>query len=63
MSKKNKEEVYKFDDLILPMLDLGEKVRIRIEITKDDVFLYIGPRDWQFERKTGEMVGCGTMIG
>ncbi len=47
MKKKDIWEIYTCDDLILPMLDLGKKAKITIEVTEDDVFLYIGPRDWQ----------------
>ena len=54
---------YETEDLILPMLDLKEPVTIRI--TEDDkhLRLYVGPRDWQFSKETGECVGAGTALG
>jgi hypothetical protein len=35
---------------------------IKVKITDTDVFLYVGPRDWQWNRATGKLVGCGTVI-
>ena len=53
---------YKTDDVILPELDLPNPCPIRIVVEDKHVFLYIGPRDWQWERDTGEMVGSGTRL-
>ena len=55
--------IYETTDAILGMITLPKEVNVSIEITDEDVFLQIGPRDFQWDRKTGEMVGCGTMIG
>lgn len=54
---------YETEDLILPMLDLPESIKIRI--TEDDKYLhlYVGPRDWQFSKDSGECVGAGTCLG
>ena len=53
---------YETEDLILPMLDLGKKVTIRITEDEKYVRLYVGPRDWQFSKETGVCVGAGTCI-
>ncbi len=63
--KSKKVETYTHNDLIIPILNLHKQkeVEIGIDITKDEVSLQIGPRDWQWDRKTGELIGCGTMTG
>jgi len=49
-------------DLILPTLDLSNPCPIKIEIRNDSIFLYIGPRDWQWDFDSGKFVGCGTRM-
>jgi len=60
---KTPAHVYKTSDLILPTLNLGRQVKIRIEMDGENVYLFIGPRDWQWDRKTGKFVGAGTCVG
>ncbi len=50
-------------DLILPDLKLQKPVHIGIGLSKNTVILEIGPRDWQWNRLTGELIGSGTAIG
>lgn len=52
-------------DLILPILKLRKNCNISWAISKKygDIFLQIGPRDWQWNRKTGAMIGSGTCLG
>ena len=55
---------YKTTDKIIGELNLQKRggTEICIEITDTDVCLYVGPRDWQWDRKTGKLVGCGTCV-
>ena len=60
-----KKETYKEDDMVLPIMNLQKlkKVRVVVEVTDDEVSLQVGARDWQWSRKTGELLGCGTFLG
>jgi len=53
---------YETDDLILPTLKLKDPTPIKVEITDKYVILCVGPRDWQWNKETGEMVGAGTAL-
>jgi len=53
-------EVYEEADSILPALKLPEPCEVRVEIHNDYVILYVGQRDWRWNRKTGMLSGCGT---
>lgn len=55
---------YKDLDRILPLLKFEEQneIPIRIKITDKDVCLYVGPRDWQWDRETGKFIGAGTCL-
>ena len=55
-------EVYEEDDSILPILNLPNPCGVRIEIKDDSILLYVGQRDWCWDRKTGLLTGAGTMI-
>mgnify|MGYP001561319664 CR=1 FL=1 len=55
-------ETYAVHDTILSMLLLPNPCEIRIDITEKYVYLHIGPRDWQWDRKTGAFIGCGTAL-
>lgn len=61
--EKERKRTYKTSDLILPTLNLGKQASIRIEVDGENVCLFIGPRDWQWDRKTGKFVGAGTCMG
>jgi hypothetical protein len=50
-------------DQILPQLALPHPCPIRVTVTDRDVCLHVGPRDWQWDRKTGTLIGAGTAIG
>ncbi len=39
-----------------------EGVKIRIEVDEEYVKLFVGPRDWQWDKETGEFIGCGTCL-
>lgn len=54
------EELYKQDDLIIPMLKFADPCPVRIKIADKYVFLEVGQRDWQWARADGHLVGCGT---
>lgn len=53
---------YKTDDLIVPMLKFSDPTAIRVVINERDVKLFVGPRDWQWNRETGEFIGSGTCL-
>ena len=53
---------YETEDLILPMLKFEKAVTIRITEDEKYLRLYVGPRDWQFSKETGECVGAGTKL-
>lgn len=54
--------VYELEDNILPMLKLPGPCPIRIEVTDDSVLLFIGPRDFQWDKESGEWIGSGTAL-
>ncbi len=60
---RRKRRRFKMNDTILPKLVLPNPCPISIEITADEVSLCIGPRDWQWSRVDGALLGCGTMLG
>jgi hypothetical protein len=49
------------EDLILPDLHLVNP-KIIAEIVGDEVSITIGPRDWQWDKFTGECVAAGTWL-
>jgi len=55
------KQQYKTNDLILSSLKFKKPEKIRIVIDDKNVRLYIGPRDWQWDRATGEWIGQGTI--
>jgi len=56
------EKEYKVDDLILSVLNLPDPCPIGIKITEHYVLLYVGPRDWIWDKETGENIGAGTRV-
>ena len=54
------------EDLIIPIIaqrgQFSDPTSVRITITDTDVKLYVGPRDWQWDRKTGNLIGAGTAV-
>jgi hypothetical protein len=52
-------EVYEVNDLILPYLTLPNPCNVRVAIYADHVSLFVGPRDWSWDRKTGVLLGSG----
>ena len=50
---------YTHDDHILSVVKLPKPCRIEVEITDKHVLLRIGPRDWQWDRKTRQFTGGG----
>jgi hypothetical protein len=56
------EQVYKTEDLVLPILDLGPRAKIKLIVNDESVLLYIGPRDYQWDRKTSKWIGQGTAM-
>ena len=58
-----KEEIYEIEDLMVPHLTFSFPTPVRIVLDEKYIRLYVGPRDWQFDRKTKECVGRGTGLG
>jgi hypothetical protein len=48
-------------DLILPSL-LPLKGKVDVCVEDDEVCVYAGPRDWQFNKVTGEFLSAGTFL-
>ncbi len=55
-------KTFSIDDLVLPNLQLPKPCPVTIEITANSVFLCVGQRDWQWNRKDGTLEGAGTSI-
>jgi hypothetical protein len=53
---------YEVEDIVLPHITFPKKSRVRIVIDDKFVRLYVGPRDWQFDRDTKECVGSGVNL-
>jgi hypothetical protein len=55
---------FRVADQVLPILAargrLPDPCPVRVRLTDEHVFLYVGQRDWQWNRRTGEMIGAGT---
>jgi len=58
------QQVYEIQggDLILGQLKLSNPCKVKVVVTSEYVYLYIGPRDWQWYRNTGKLMGSGTGI-
>jgi len=62
---------YSFVDGIIPAINWHDTdrdginkdgVTVRIVVDEKSVRLYVGPRDWQWDRETQKLVGCGTSL-
>ncbi len=66
------EDTYELNDSIIPILAENGRLRgqntttpacpVRVVIRDGDVRLCVGPRDWQWDRNTGQLIGQGTTI-
>lgn len=54
--------IYETKDLIIPMLTFPDPCPVRIEDDGKYIFLYVGQRDWQWDKATGRFVGAGTSM-
>lgn len=60
-------------DTVLPQLVLNRKSRVQFEMSEPSIYeeegnpasvcLFIGPRDMQWDSKTGELIGTGFQLG
>jgi hypothetical protein len=54
---------YSHQDQILPLLqmqgELPDSCPVTVELTEEFVYLFVGQRDWQWDRETGRLVGAG----
>ena len=53
---------YATEDGILPLVTLPSPCPIRVTVTVRYVCLHVGPRDWQWDRATGDLIGAGTIV-
>jgi hypothetical protein len=60
----SKDKTYEIcgGDWILGTLDLPDPCPVRVVLTPEYVKLYVGPRDWQWYRDTGKVMGSGTRL-
>ena len=56
------EFIFTITDNILPMLHLDERVKICLRINNRSIRLSVGRRDWEWDIRTGELIGCGTRM-
>jgi hypothetical protein len=56
------EEHYAEDDVILSCLVLPSPCAIRIDIDDEKVRLFIGQRDWEWNRGCPDVSACGTLF-
>ena len=60
----NESKTYETDDIVLPMVLKDQKtINIKVRITGDRVALFVGPRDWSWDKETGKFIGAGTCLG
>jgi hypothetical protein len=57
-----RDEHYMVDDAILPGLALPQLCPVRIDIEGKYIRLYVGQRDWQWERGSPDITDCGTNL-
>jgi hypothetical protein len=61
------ERIFIADDLVIPIIQEREQFpnpcRVMVIVDDDQIKLTVGPRDWQWNRETGELIGsgCGCM--
>ncbi len=55
-------EFEEIQDLVLPTFKFPGPCLVKVEIIDDMLYLWVGPRDWQWDFKTGELVGQGTAL-
>ena len=58
-----KDKRFEINDIVLPSLELPDPCPIKIEIRDGSIYLYVGQRDFQWDLKDEEFVGCGTRRG
>ena len=56
------KKTFRTIDQVLPDLKFPGPVLVEIKIREDFIYLYVGPRDWQWDLKTGNLVGSGTAL-
>jgi len=56
---------YELNDQVLSVLGKGlpDPCPVRIIVNDHDIRLYVGPRDWQWDVRTGQFIGSGTRLG
>lgn len=53
------DEAFAISDQVLPILRLPDPCVVSIKMNEKYVFLFVGPRDFQWDRKTGKLIGTG----
>jgi hypothetical protein len=57
------KKIYETHDIILPDLELPNPCTIKIVETEHSIALFIGGRDWSWDRKTCKLIGSGMAFG
>jgi len=55
-------KTYGMLDSVLPGLRLPKSCPITIIIEKNNLSLSIGPREWQWNLHSGDLISCGTYL-
>ena len=53
---------YTINDLIIGKIILLEPCPIKIVVDDKKVRLWVGPRDWAWDKESGKLTGCGTSL-
>lgn len=56
------EKIFQISDLIVPTLKFSTPCPIRVRITEEFIFLYVGQRDWQWRISDSSLIGCGMSL-
>lgn len=56
------EKTYEADDSVLSRLTLSDPTKVKVVVGDKSVHLYVGPRDWEWDRITGRRVGSGARM-
>ena len=53
---------YTTDDSILADINYTDPVHVAVEISANRIKLVVGPRDFEWDRRTAKLVGAGTQL-
>ncbi len=69
MGAKMVEKTYATNDLVIPTLAKRGALKseandclVKVVVSDQHVKLSVGPRDWQWDRESEELIGSGTLV-